>query len=113
MLISIALKHFVDVPYTQGKEAVTLGNCNDALASWCSMAHLKLCCSLVSLPPWHPAWPRWCFNTRLHCSAVPTEGKGTSVLQGPLGCMSPATVTGNPPSLTLENVQHYSPLQVS
>lgn len=106
---SVALKHFVDVPYTQGIEAVISGNFSSALVTWCSMAPLKFCCSPQPLQ--HQVWPQWYFNFLLLHSALSPEAKGSSVLQGP-GWVSTASVSGNPLSLILENVQRSS-LQVS
>lgn len=46
VLISVAMKHFVDVPYPHGIEAVSSGCFSNALVTSRSTAPQKLCCSL-------------------------------------------------------------------
>lgn len=76
------------MPYAQSTGAVISGNFSNALLTWCRMASLKLCCSLQ--PLLNQDWLWWCFNTLLHCCALPTEVKVSSVLQVPPGWVFPA-----------------------
>lgn len=112
VLISAALKQFMSVPYIQDTEAVTSGTFSDALVTPCSMAP-QISAVLFSLCGTKPSLRSVStpVSTALFCSSLPAEGKGCLVLQGRT---SPASVTGNGLSLlTLENLHHSSPLQVS
>lgn len=84
-----ALKHFVYV-LRQEHGGSNLGMPYLGSNHQECFSNLKLCCSLQ--PPLNQDWLLWCFYTLLHCLALLTEGKVSSVLQVPPGWVLPASV---------------------